>query len=127
MGQLRSSSPTSKSLFDARLALDAFELYSEKNFKYNKNFIVIKEKLIREIQERSWDHVFYVHFEDYKDELGIDTILPPERKDYVVSTDQFDCVYIKVLKKFGVKFHASWTTGELKCEVGRFVEKQCGR
>ena len=68
------------------------------------------KKLTQEVQNRDWDHVFYVLMEDFQDEQGIEAILPPKREDYVVSEfhNNSVSVSIKVLgRNFGVSFYVS--------------------
>jgi hypothetical protein len=91
-------------LFDVRLALTAFEKFVKMNKIDKTRVTVISEKLKQEEKERYWDHVFYIVSEDYKDEHGIQTILPPNLEDYIVSKNLFGSVSIKVLGKFGVSF-----------------------
>jgi hypothetical protein len=86
-------------LFDARLALEAFERFVKETklgkirmpenllneFNFDETRVrVIREKLKKEAQIRDWDHVFYVLSEDYLDEQGIEAILPPKLEEYIV-------------------------------------------
>ena len=71
---------------------------------------MIIKKLTQEVQNRDWDHVFYVLMEDFQDEQGIEAILPPKREDYVVSEFYNNSVSVSITvlgRNFGVSFYVS--------------------
>jgi len=82
---------------------------------------VIIKKLTQEVQNRDWDHVFYVIMEDLQDEKGIDICLPSAKINYVVSEFHNNSVSVSITvlgRNLGASFYVS--INSLISKVGCF-------
>ena len=82
-------------LFDAQVALDAFDAYLENDYKYHpditvKNFEIVRGKLKSAADENEWDYIFEI----LQDELNgrkalLQQIEPYTDEDYLVRYEKY--------------------------------------